>query len=82
MGFNTDTITHHKDVGKHSGTVAENFAKKNGLGMFAKEIGEFVKKLVGKKQKDYIDGKAKPADATAAPAAPAAQPQPAPTAVA
>ncbi|KAF2738617.1 hypothetical protein EJ04DRAFT_509489 [Polyplosphaeria fusca] len=79
MGFNADTVTHHQDVGKHSGTAAETLAKKHGLGMFAKEIGEFVKKLVGKRQKEYIDSKntAKPVDAAAAPAAaPAAQPAP------
>jgi ribosomal protein L12E/L44/L45/RPP1/RPP2 len=71
MAFTQETVTHHKDVGKHSGTAAEHIAKQAGLGAFAKKIGEFVNKLVGKKQKEMIDAKnPKPADGTAAPAQP------------
>lgn len=80
MGFNADTVTHHKDAGKHSGTAAEMAAKHMGLGAFSKKIGEFVNKLVGKKQKEMVDQKAAAngqpaaADASVAPVAPAAAP--------
>lgn len=73
MAFNQDTVTHHKDAAKHSGTAAEMAAKQMGLGSFSKKIGEFVNKLVGKKQKEYVDGKNASAGAAPAPApAPAA----------
>jgi hypothetical protein len=67
MAFNADTVTGHKDAGKHSGTAAEVMAKKVGLGAYGKKIGEFVSKLVGKKQKAMADQKT-----VAAPAQPAA----------
>lgn len=70
MAFNHETITHHKDAGKHSGAAAEMAAKHLGLGSFSKKIGEFVNKLVGKKQKELIDQKA----GTNGQAAPHAQP--------
>jgi hypothetical protein len=57
MAFNQETVTHHKDAAKHSGTAAEHLAKQAGLGSFSKKIGEFVNKLVGKKQKAMIDQK-------------------------
>ncbi|KAF2811513.1 uncharacterized protein BDZ99DRAFT_461568 [Mytilinidion resinicola] len=89
MAVTKDDILQHEDAAKHSGTAAETFAKKAGLGAFSKQIGEFVKKLVGKKQKAALDAKAKKegvtpeAEAAAAGApAPAAAPAPAPAAAA
>jgi uncharacterized protein (UPF0332 family) len=73
MAFNAETVTHHKDAGKHSGTAAEMAAKHMGLGAFSKKIGEFVNKLVGKKQKAMIDER-NAAQMQTAPAAPTAQP--------
>jgi hypothetical protein len=67
MAFNADTVTGHKDAGKHSATAAEMMAKKVGLGAYGKKIGEFVSKLVGKKQKAMADQKT-----VAAPVQPAA----------
>lgn len=71
MAINAETVTHHKDAGKHSGAAAEMAAKHLGLGSFAKKIGEFVNKLVGKKQKEMIDAKGQPVPA-AQPAQPVA----------
>jgi hypothetical protein len=59
MAVTADDVVQHKDAAKHSGTAAETLAKKAGLGAFSKQIGEFVKKLVGKKQKATLDAKAK-----------------------
>ena len=72
MAVNADTVVQHKDAGKHSGTAAEAIAKHAGFGAYAKKIGQFVSKLVGKKQKALADQKA-----AAAPAATPAQPAPA-----
>ena len=69
MAITADTITGHEDAGKHSGTAAEAMAKKAGFGIYAKKIGEFVNKLVGKKQKAMKDEKAAAAAAAPAPAA-------------
>lgn len=63
MAFNQETVTHHKDAGKHSGTAAEAAAKHLGLGKYSKKIGAFVNKLVGKKQKTMMEQK----NGTAAP---------------
>lgn len=73
MAVTAETVTHHKDAAKHSGTAAEMAAKHMGFGQFSKKIGEFVNKLVGKKQKEMIDKK-NPADPAAPAAAPAAAP--------
>ena len=73
MAVNADTVVQHKDAGKHSGTAAEAMAKHAGFGAYAKKIGQFVSKLVGKKQKALADQKAATA---AAPAATPAQPAP------
>ncbi|KAJ4303107.1 hypothetical protein N0V90_001998 [Kalmusia sp. IMI 367209] len=75
MAFNTETVTHHKDAAKHSGTAAEMAAKQVGLGSIAKKIGELVNKLVGKKQKAMIDQKAATnGQVAAAPVAPFSKP--------
>ncbi|KAF2474258.1 uncharacterized protein BDR25DRAFT_351817 [Lindgomyces ingoldianus] len=80
MAFNQETVTQHKDAGKHGGTAAEMAAKQMGLGAFSKKIGEFVNKLIGKKQKEAADKKAAEgavpgAAPGAAPGAPPAHPQ-------
>ena len=74
-----DKIAKFKDAGKYSGVAAERLAKEVGLAKYAKKIGAFISKLVGKKQKEYMDGKngAVKTDAAAAPA-PAAAPVAAP----
>lgn len=74
MALTAETVTHHKDAGKHAGTGAEMAAKHLGLGAFSKKIGEFVNKLVGKKQKAMIDEQ----NAAKAQTAPAPAPAPAP----
>lgn len=73
MAFTQETVTQHKDAGKHSGTAAETIAKQVGLGSFSKKIGEFVNKFVGKKQKTMADqkGAAAPAPTPTAAAQPA-----------
>jgi hypothetical protein len=73
MALTTETVTHHKDAGKHAGSAAEMAAKQVGLGSFSKKIGEFVNKLVGKKQKTMVDER-NAANGQAAPVAQTAQP--------
>jgi hypothetical protein len=73
MAFTTETVTHHKDAGKHAGGGAEMVAKQLGLGSFSKKIGEFVNKLVGKKQKTMMDEQ-NAAKVQTAPAATTTQP--------
>jgi len=81
MTVTADAVIGQEDVAQQSGAGVEVVAKKSGLGAFSKKIGQFVSKLVGKKQKGVKEEKVtKEEKAAAADPAPAPTPAPEPAA--
>ena len=71
MSTTKEEITIQEAAAEQSGAAAEIAAKKMGFGSISKQLGAWVKKVIGKKQKAAKETKAKagaapaPADGTA-----------------
>ena len=69
MSTTKEEITIQEAAAEQSGAAAEIAAKKMGFGSISKQLGAWVKKVIGKKQKAAKEAKAKagaaPADGTA-----------------
>jgi hypothetical protein len=78
MTVTADAVIGQEEVAQQPGAGVEVVAKKSGLGAFSKKIGQFVNKLMGKKQKAMKEEKVtKEEKAAAAPAPEPAAEEPA-----